>query len=330
MNKADELRSLILYQMKPILDNTQIIKLENTLDFLFGDYDITQKSRELAIMDDHNDVLLKNFLATKTISGMSQKTIYQYMAVINLMLGDIGKNIEDITTDDIRKHLAKWQIQKSALPSTINHMRSVYSSFFGWLEIESYILVNPMKRISPIKFVGKPVEPFTEVEVEKMLNSCESLRDNAIVRFLLSTGVRAEECVDLNISDIDFHKAEFIVREGKGGKPRKLYISDVTMMWLTQYLETRKDNDDALWISRYGRLTVRGLQTIVSRIAEKAGVEKAHPHKFRHTFATDMAKKGVPVEIIQALLGHTNINTTMIYVKMNEEQIRSYFNRLVA
>lgn len=330
MGNADELRNLILYQMKPILDDSQILKLGTTLDFLFADYDIVQKSREIAVVDDCNDIMLKNFLATKTITGASQKTIKQYMTVINLMLDDIGKQIEKITTEDIRKHLAKWHIQKNALPSTINHMRSIYSSFFGWLEIEGYIPVNPMKRISPIKFAGKPVEPFTEVEVEKMLNACESFRDNALVRFLLSTGVRAEECVDLNISDIDFRKAEFIVREGKGGKSRKLYISDVTMMWLTQYLETRKDNDDALWVSRYGRLTVRGLQTIVTRIAEKAGVEKAHPHKFRHTFATELANKGVPVSIIQALLGHSNINTTMIYVKMNDEEIRGYFNRLVA
>ena len=330
MSGVDELRNLILYQMKPILDDLQVQKLASTLDYLFCDYDITQKSRELSVVNDNNDVLLKNFLANKTISGASKKTVKHYLTILQIMLDDIGRNIEDIKTEDIRKHLAKWQIQKNAKAVTVNHMRSVYSSFFGWLENEEYISVNPMKRISPIKFVGKQVDPFTDVEVERLLNACETVRDNALLRFLLSTGVRAEECVAINISDIDFYKAEFIVREGKGGKSRKLYISDVTMMWLKKYIESRNDNNDALWTTKYGRMTIRGLQTIVSRIAEKAGVEKAHPHKFRHTFATDMAKKGVPVEIIQALLGHTNINTTMIYVKMNEEQIRSYFNRLVA
>ena len=325
----EKLRKDILQNMYDYLDSDQLQKLELTLDFYLNEYNISPKSREIATYDNNNDVLVKNFLGTKKMSGLTAKTLKHYDAVINLMLKDIGKPIPEITTNDLRYHFAKWQIDREVSGTSLNNMRRVYSSFFNWLEVEEYIDKNPMKRIQNFKVPKKQIQPFTEKEMEQMYAACDSLRDLALLHFLYSSGVRITECAEANINDVDLKRGEIIIRKGKGNKERKTYLSEVAMLWLNQYLEKRTDDNPALFVGKRGRLSVRGYESIIAKIGEKAGVENAHPHRFRHTLASDMVKRNAPLHLVQQILGHEGIDTTMIYVAFANDEAKNAHRKLI-
>lgn len=326
----EELRRAILSYMVDDLTSDQLHKLEVAIDYSFNDYDITKKSRELAVYDDKSLILLKNFLGAKLMSGASEETIKQYRDCLLRLRDDIGTDFNKMTTSDIRQHLARWQVERNVSRVTLDYMRRVYTSFFNWLEVEEYIEKSPMKRIEAIKTEKKQIEPFNEKELEKLFSACDNVRDHALLVFLYTTGVRASECSRLNINDIDFVKGEFMVRLGKGSKDRPAYISEACSVWLEKYLETRTDNEEALFISKNGRLSKRGIEYIVKRIGDRAGVENAHPHRFRHAFATDLIKRGASVTAVQELLGHTNINTTMNYVKIGQDEAKYTHKKLLS
>lgn len=325
----EKLRNEILQNMFDYLDSDQLQKLEMTLDFYLNEYTITEKSRELTTYDNNNDVLVKNFLGTKKMSGLTEKTIKQYGEVIGRMLKEIGKPVPEITTNDLRYHFAKWQIDRGVSGTTLNNMRRVYSSFFTWLENEEYIDRSPMRRIQNFKTPKKQVSPFTEKEMEQLYSACDSLRDLALLHFLYSSGARITECANTNINDLDLKRGEFIIRKGKGNKERKAYLSEVAMLWIGQYLNTRTDDNPALWVGKRGRLTVRGLEAIIAKIGDKAGVENAHPHRFRHTLASDMVKRNAPVHLVQQILGHEGIDTTMVYVAFANDEAKNAHRKLI-
>ena len=325
----EKLRKQILENMYEDLDSDQLQKLELTLDYFFKDYQITEVSREITVYDNSNDVFVKNFLGTKKMSGLTEKTIKHYKDALRLMLNDIGKPIPEITTNDLRYHFAKWQIDRGVSAATLNNMRRVYSSFFTWLENEEYIDKSPMKRIENFKTPKKQVQPFTEKEMEQLYTACDSLRDLALLHFLYSSGARITECANTNINDIDLKRGEFIIHKGKGNKERKAYLSEVAMLWIGQYLDKRTDDNPALWVGKRGRLTVRGLEAIITRIGNKAGVENAHPHRFRHTLASDMVKRNAPVHLVQQILGHEALDTTMIYVAFANDEAKNAHKKLI-
>ena len=325
----DKLRNEILQNMYDYLDSDQLQKLELTLDFYLNEYNITEKSREVATYDHSNDIMVKNFLGTKKMSGLTPRTVEHYAKMIGVMLNDIGKPIPDITTNDLRYHFAKWQIDRGVSGVTLNNMRRIYSSFFTWLENEEYIDKSPMRRIQSFKTPKKQVSPFTEKEMEQLYSACDSLRDLALLHFLYSSGARITECANTDIKDLDLKRGEFIIRKGKGNKERKAYLSEVAMLWISKYLDKRTDDNPALWVGKRGRLTVRGLEAIISKIGEKAGVENAHPHRFRHTLASDMVKRNAPVHLVQQILGHEGIDTTMIYVAFANDEAKNAHRKLI-
>ena len=326
----DKLRSRILSEMGDKLNSDQITELGKALDICFYDYEIIEKSRDLSTCGDINRVVLKNFLGTKIGEGCSDTTIKEYNYIITRLLEEINKPVTDITTNDIRYHLATYQMERGCSNTTINNMRCYYSSFFKWLSVEQIIPTNPMDRIKAIKTTKKQLKPFTEKEIEKLIDACTNTRDRAIVEFLYSTGCRATECISANISDINFKNNSFLIRKGKGAKERTVYISERCMIWLEKYLSTRTDSDDALWIGRQGRLTRHGLEAIIRRLGKRANVEDAHPHKYRHTFATDLIKRGASIQVVKELLGHESIETTMIYVTMMDGEAERTYRKLIA
>lgn len=325
----DELRSIILSKMVEKLTEEQMHDLEMVLDEVLYEYNIEPKSREVAVLDKSNEVILKNFLGCKAIEGCSKNTIKHYSETIQRMLDDIGKNICEITTDDIRHHLALWQVTRGVGNSTLNNMRKAYSSFFKWCSIEKVITENPMLRINAFKCPKKQVKPFTETEMEKLCDACKTSRERALVEFLYSTGCRVSECAALNIDDVDFKSNTVFIRYGKGNKERIGYISDKCMYWLNKYLIERTDNNSALWIGKRGKLSKNGIENIIHSLGKRA-VVYAHPHKFRHTLASDMAKRNAPVQVIQKILGHEDVSTTMIYVTVNNKEVETTHRKLVA
>lgn len=325
----EELRNAILRKMSGKITEEQMQELDNILNLTMYDYHIERKSTELTLFDKSNEIMLKNFLGSKAIEGCSPATLKHYKETIQRMIFDIGKNIKDINTNDIRHHLASWQVNRGVSNTTLNNMRKAYCSFFKWLNIEGYIDTNPMLKISSFKCPKKQIKPFTEREMEKMCSNCTNIRDRALLEFLYSTGCRVTECSNVNFEDIDFMRGTVLIRYGKGNKERVGFISEKCMYWLEKYITECNIRKGALWLGKRGRLTKAGIEYIVRSIGNRAKVD-AHPHKYRHTFATDLVKRGAPVQIVKDMLGHEDINTTMIYVTTNNKEVENVHRKLIA
>lgn len=330
MQDMESLRLEVLQKMQAELTSEQLGKLERVLDLCFYEYDITKKSRELTIHESPNEVMLKNFLGCKVLSGISKATIKTYNYILRAMLDDIGKPATEITTQDIRYHLAKWQMERGVSLTQLNNMRNVYSSFFKWLESEELIKSDPIKRIPKFKQEKADVKPFTEQELQKLYAACMSVRDRALLEFMYSTGARVSEISAMDLNDIDLRSGEAIIRHGKGNKRRTVYISEVALYWLIEYLNTRTDNNPAVWIGKQGRLTRSGIESLVRHLGKRAGVEHAHPHRFRHTLATNLIKRNAPVQVVQEILGHERIDTTLIYAELAEDESKNTHKKLIA
>ena len=321
-------REILNVLTNEVNDNNIIVNFQNQLDIILYKYNISVKSTELAIIDNTNEIILKNFLGVKKLEGCSDSTIKHYNAILRILFNDINKNIPDIATNDIRYHLANYQNTNSISTRSLDNMRRIYSTFFKWCFDEKYIKENPMSRISKFKVQKKHINAFTESELETLFDACDNIRDRALLEFLYSTGCRVSECIDVNISDIDFKECTVLIKNGKGNKQRITYISDKCMFYLNKYLEDRNSNDIALWISKRGRLSKRGVEVIVKNIGDKVGID-AYPHKFRHTLATNLIKRNVPIQMIQKMLGHEDLSTSMIYIDIDNRDVKSAHNKYI-
>lgn len=232
--------------------------------------------------------------------------------------------IDKITENDLFVYLAKYKKERGVSNAYLDNIRLVFSSFFGWLNAKGYISKNPTMGLEPIKVEKRIKKPLSDEELEKLRRTCEQERDLALLEFLYSTGVRVSELVALNRQDIDFYGKNVIVY-GKGSKERETYLTATSCMHLKAYLDSRQDANEALFVSNkkpYERLTVAGVEGILKKLGKSAGVEKVHPHRFRRTMATNALKKGMPLEEVKELLGHTKLDTTMIYCTVNKENVK--------
>ena len=240
------------------------------------------------------------------------------------MLDSIQKNICDIETDDIRFYLSSYQSARSSSKVTLDNIRRILSSFFAWLEDEDYILKSPVRRIHKVKATQFVKETLTDENLEKLRDQCTHPRDLAIIDLLISTGIRVGELVKLNRADINFTERECIVL-GKGDKERMVYFDAKTKIHLQQYLESRKDNNPALFVtlqSPWNRLSIAGVERFLSKLGKTSNVRHVHPHKFRRTLATMAIEKGMPIEQVQKLLGHSKIDTTLHYAIVNQTNVK--------
>ena len=325
----EKLRQRIIQGMMSELDEPQLEKLTRVLDIVLYDYEVTEKSRELVNMADTDSVILKNYIGSKLLEGCSENTARCYLDTLERMARDINKPICQITTDDIRYHLAKWKTERQCSSTTINNMRMYYSAFFKWLYTERYISENPMERIKAIKCEKKVIEPFTQLEREQLLDACETTRDRALLEFLYSTGCRVSECINIKIDDVNFLTNEVMIRHGKGNKDRVTYLSESAKYWLQKYLKERKSDSEYIWIGRQGCLKKSGVEAIVRKIGRKCGID-AHPHKFRHSFTTDLIGRGAAITDVQVLLGHESISTTTVYFKHSQDDIKNTHKKYIA
>ena len=312
-------------KMKLYLDENQLIILDETLRNIFKDYDIVESESEFTIVESkENSILLMNFLASKHIEGCSERTITYYNSTIEKMLESINKKIEFITTDDLRKYLADYKNNTNASKATVDNIRRVLSSFFSWLEDEDYILKNPVRRIHKIKTRKVVKEVISDESFEILRDTCSNIRDLAMIELLASTGIRVGELVNLNIDDVLFNERECVVL-GKGDSERTVYFDAKTKIHLLNYLETRTDNNPALFVSfkkPYRRLGINGVERRIRELGQEANIKKVHPHKFRRTMATNAIDKGMPIEQVQKLLGHVQIDTTMQYAMVNQNNVK--------
>ena len=265
------------------------------------------------------------FISAKRIEGCSERTLAYYKATIEHMLSIIVTPLRQVNTDDLRAYLAEYQLINNCSKTTVDNIRRNLSSFFSWLEAEDYIIKSPIRRIHKIRTGSKVKETLSEECIERLRDSCLHIRDLAIIDFLYSTGIRVGELVNLNISDINFEEKECIVY-GKGNKQRKVYFDAKAKVHLKRYLEQRNDYNEALFVtldSPFERLKISGVEIRLRKLGRLALLDqRVHPHKFRRSMATRAIDKGMPIEQVQKLLGHQQIDTTMHYAMVNQSNVK--------
>lgn len=306
-------------QMQKVLDNSQLEKLHEVLNYYLQGCTVTFNEEEETDLD-----YISMFIAAKRIEGRSEKSLSYYLATIEKMVDALDKSVRHITTEDLRNYLASYQQEHGSSKVTIDNIRRILSSFFGWLEDEDYIIKSPVRRIHKVK-TGKSIkETYSDEQLELMRDKCEEVRDLAIIDMLASTGMRVGELVLLNIEDINFEERECIVF-GKGDKERIVYFDARTKIHLQKYLDSRTDSDPALFTSLSKpnkRLNIGGIEVRLRKLGKKLGIEKVHPHKFRRTLATMAIDKGMPIEQLQHLLGHQRIDTTLQYAMVKQSNVK--------
>ena len=307
--------------MIPALNNEQLSQLRKVMEFTFRNICVTEKEQTEQQVDDR---IVEKFLAAKRVEGCSDKSIHYYHSTLNNALRKVGKDVKHITTDDLRAYLDEYQQTSGASRVTVDNIRRILSSFFSWLEDESYIIKSPVRRIHKVK-TGKTVkETYTDEALERMRDYCDTARDLAIIDILASTGMRVGELVKLNRSDIDFQNRECVVT-GKGNKQRKVYFDARTKIHLQNYLSERTDDNEALFVtllSPYNRLQISGVEIRLRQLGRELNIHKVHPHKFRRTLATMAIDKGMPIEQVQHLLGHQSLDTTLQYAMVNQANVK--------
>ena len=265
------------------------------------------------------------FISAKRIEGCSERTLSYYKVTIEHMLSIIVTPLRQVNTDDLRTYLAEYQLRNNCSKTTVDNIRRNLSSFFSWLEAEDYIIKSPIRRIHKIRTGSKVKETLSEECIEKLRDSCLHIRDLAMIDLLYSTGIRVGELVNLNIGDINFEERECIVY-GKGNKQRKVYFDAKAKVHLKRYLEQRKDYSEALFVtldSPFERLKISGVEIRLRKLGRLALLDqRVHPHKFRRSMATRAIDKGMPIEQVQKLLGHQQIDTTMHYAMVNQSNVK--------
>ena len=265
------------------------------------------------------------FISAKRIEGCSERTLAYYKATIEHMLSIIVTPLRQVQTDDLRSYLVEYQLRNNCSKTTVDNIRRNLSSFFSWLEAEDYIIKSPIRRIHKIRTGSKVKETLSEECIEKLRDSCLHIRDLAMIDILYSTGIRVGELVNLNIGDINFEERECIVY-GKGNKQRKVYFDAKAKVHLKRYLEQRNDYNEALFVtldSPFERLKISGVEIRLRKLGRLALLDqRVHPHKFRRSMATRAIDKGMPIEQVQKLLGHQQIDTTMHYAMVNQSNVK--------
>ncbi len=327
----DKLITAIQASMASMLNSTQQEELRRVLTYHLTGVEVTERQtpdpQEIA----GNGGLLEVFIAAKRVEGCSEKSMKYYDSTIRQMTDSVKKPVREISTDDLRVYLADYQRERGSSKVTIDNMRRIFSSFFGWLEDEDYIIKSPVRRIRKIKADKTIKETFTDEGLELLRDACEEVRDLAIIDLLASTGMRVGELVGLNREDINFHERECVVF-GKGNTERLAYFDARTKIHLQNYLDCRTDDNPALFVSLalpHERLLIGGVETRLREIGKRADLQKVHPHKFRRTLATRAIDKGMPIEQVQRLLGHVKIDTTMSYAMVNQTNVKNSHRKFI-
>lgn len=310
-----------MQSMLPYLNNAQLEKLQAVIQYILFQYEITKKDENT---EDTTLNLVDLFLSAKRVEGCSEKSLKYYHTTIQAMLSTVNKDIKQIETEDIRSYLTSYQQQKQSCRVTIDNIRRILSSFFSWLEDEDHILKSPVRRIHKVKAVINIKETYSDEALEMMRDNCTEPRDLAMIDMLASTGMRVGEMVLLNRNDIDFNERECVVF-GKGNKERVVYFDARTKIHLKNYLQSRTDDNPALFVSLkapYNRMNIGGIETCLRRLGKQLGLARVHPHKFRRTLATMAIDKGMPIEQLQQLLGHKRIDTTLQYAMVKQSNVK--------
>ncbi len=320
-----EIIDQVVNRMAEVLTGMQLQELKMAMVIALEGYTVTKEQTELSTEVIDNYAYMAKYLQSLAVSGHSQGTIDNYKLALTQLFEDIKKPVTRITDDDLLQHLAHQKVLRHIGNRYLSSKRTVFRQFFSWMCRRKYMMENPAMLLDQIKWDSVIKKPYSDEEREKIRCSCKRERDLALVDVLYSTAARVSEIAALNRVDIDFHESGCIVH-GKGGKERPVYLNATAAYHLRMYLDSRTDDNPALFVSchtPFGRLGKTGIEAILRRLGKSAGVENVHPHRFRRTALTNALNRGMPLQDAQIMAGHSTPNTTMIYCKVDQNKVKS-------
>ena len=327
-------------EMVEDLSPEQMTRLKDVLFMKFHGIQIKEECTSVqTAMDEEEEKLIDYFKASKAISGRQLSTIEQYVHEINFLRQATGKKLTEITSMDLRWYFGICRTQRGNSMTTIQNRRGFLNSFYSFLLKEGVINVNPVERIEPMKAEQRLKKAYSTEELEKLRGACgTNFRNRALMEFLLSTGARVSEVCALNVRDIDLGRLEFSVI-GKGNKQRRCYINETGCFYLMRYLDWRMEKEGIskaelmekpLFVSErapFERISKRGIQKTLAAMGKEAGVSNVHPHRFRRTYASTLAARGCPIQDLRVLMGHSNVDTTLIYCDIKQENVNLSYRK---
>ena len=307
-----------------------IATVQDILAIELNEYEVQERCTAVVTVDNSAEALLKRYLATKRIEGLADSTLRRYAGINLEVIRFLGKPLYEVTTYDLRFYLSVRRQQGRVSNRTLDGMRRCINGFFGWLSAEGLIGRNPCSALKQIKYRKTVKKPYTAVELEQMRNACQNIRDLALVEFLYASACRVSEVSHLDITDVDLDGLECTVL-GKGNKERVVYLTEVAAMYLRRYLDTRHDTSSALFVGRgTRRIGKNGIEAVVKRLGKTAGVENAHPHRYRRTRATNLLDRGMNIQDVAAILGHADLKTTQIYCFISQCNVKAAYQKFAA
>jgi site-specific recombinase XerD len=289
----------------------------------------TQRTLQVSNVDDYLLNWLEAFLIDRKASGVADGSLRFYRQKIKLFSdfcdAQAVKQIDQITPSLLRQFLLYLE-ESGHNPGGRHAAFRTLRAFFLWYEdeVEPQGWSNPIRKVKAPKVPMEPLEPVSFETVTQMVKVCPHNtftgdRDAAILLCLLDTGARANEFLSVNLDDINQARGDILIRQGKGRKPRTVYIGKQSKRALRRYLNHRKDESSALWVThpRFGseRLSYDGLREILTRRAQKAAVEEPACHDFRRAFALAMLRNGTDIFTLAKLMGHEGITVLQRYLK---------------
>lgn len=331
MNNYESFRDAIylnIHKAFPDFTYAVIDEILAQVDVVAKDFHIERQTTDLILVEDGIPQPVKEFIGSKAVEQKSKGTLQNYTLTLVNFLRYTRKNLKDITPNDIRIYFHKYQTERNILPTTMETMRHTFNSFFEWCYAEGKTDVNPMKHISTIKCDIRERCYLEPIELEMIRDACKNAREKAIIDFLFSTGCRVSEMCAIKMQDVDFEKRTVFIRKGKGGKSRTTFINAESMVSLKAYMPKRMEDSEYLFThtKHLGNVgcSKKSIEMLIRKIVARCPQITKHvtPHVMRHTAATTALRNGMPLEQVKEFLGHSNLNTTMIYAKVNKDDIR--------
>ena len=325
----EKFRTVLTMNLCSVLNADRIKDVLKAVDITMSDFDVSPKQMAIITAEGTPDVV-RYFIGSKAIAGRSVKTLAQYRYKLISFFDTVKKAYSDVTSNDIRMYLYKYKVEHNASDCYLENIRITLNGFFDWVVNNLGLQRNPCATVEPIKFQQKKREPLNPYELEVLRYNSEDIREKALIDFFFSSGVRVSECADVRLSDIDWDNRSVHIRNGKGGKERTVFFNAEAELSLREYLKTRSDQTDALFVSArapHQPLKSHALENIVKKASGRSGMN-VFPHRLRHTFATAGIRGGIPIEHLQSMLGHESPKTTMIYAKIDQQNVQRDHQRV--
>lgn len=328
-NNSESFRNELVSRLINSIPQDQVRAVMSALDSTIEDFEISRKPLSLITVGGIPEVV-KFYLASKAVENLSPGTLKIYRLRLIDLFTMVKKPFQDIRPNDIRVYLYYCRDKRNASDAYLDNIRRILNSFFEWLVANEYLLRNPCSSIEHIKYQEPERVPLTAYELEVLRWHCKSIREKALVDFLFSTGLRVSECSAVNKSDIDWTNRSVVVRHGKGNKRRIVYFNAESELTLRKYLESRNDDNDALFVTvrrPHHRLGIKSMQDEIAHVSSRCGMH-VYPHQLRHTFATSGLRGGIPIDKLQKLMGHAEPRTTLIYAKQDQLDLQREHSRV--